>query len=153
MSNDPNAQQEQMAQLQMQMAEHAKSLGQIVNAGREQFGEAEFDSMSAEVAGYIGVEKMPEFGLALANTDRPAELVEYLSHNPDVAKEISKMSGPRKTVALERIQARISPNSTFQEPSAIPSWKKNAGDRGSLMDDSISDEQWYARWKRKNGVK
>lgn len=155
MSNEKEADaahQAHMARLQMQMAQQQNSLAQVVAAGHQEYGD-EFDTMSADVVNHIGADQMNEFNSALTATDNPVALIEYLSRNPDEAKSIAKMSAARKAVAMERIQARLRPDLAFQTPSATPSWKKNAGDRGSLMDDSISDDQWFARYKRKYGVR
>jgi hypothetical protein len=147
MTDDPNI---QAAQLQIQAVQHVKDLDQTIAAGREEYGEAEFDGMSSELVGSLGKEA-PAFTVALAALDHPTAVVEYLARHQDEAAAIAAMPGAREAVALERIQSRIRPNGAGNTPSAIPTWKNSASDRGSLMDDSVSDDQWWARYKRKYG--
>jgi hypothetical protein len=148
MTDDPNF---QAAQAHIAALEHTKSIDTIVQAGREEYGESNFDDMSSDLVNTVGAANAAAFTVALAATDHPTALVAYLSANPDEAAAIAKLPGARKAVALERIQTRIRPNMASAPVDNLPSWKRNAGDRGSLFDDSISDEAWCRRYRAKNG--
>lgn len=139
---------EQMAaaQYQIAVAEHNKNIGKIVQAGYEEHGEAAFDEISARAASHIGA-AMPTFMHALAETDNPVALVEYLADHEDEAKRIGKMSAPRAALAMGQLQARLSPNTAGADAAATPQWRGARVEQRGLTDD-ISDDKWFSNYKR-----
>lgn len=131
-----------VATAQAAVATHQQSVAKIISDGYEEHGQAEFDEMSNAVGAEIGMENMSNFGVALASTDAPVAITEYLASHPHEARSLRGMSVARASVALSRIQDKIKPSLASTNHEAIPAYKRSGPVEKRGLGDDVSDAQW-----------
>jgi hypothetical protein len=127
---------------------YQSAVATIVNQGREDFGDQNFDEMSRDVADAVGEANIIPFMVSIAETDAPQRVIEHLAANPDQAKKIAAMSPARRAAQLGRIEAQLMPNGSGA--GAEPAWRSRArgGEKRGLGDD-LDDKTWEKNFRAK----
>jgi hypothetical protein len=125
------------------------SIAMVVNQGREDFGNATFDSICQDFSTAVGAENVKACMETIIQCDAPPRVLEYLSNYPDRAKKLAHMPQARRAAEIGRIESQIMPNG-LGDAGAEPAWlaRERSGEKRGLGDD-LDPEVWNRNFKKK----
>lgn len=136
----------------------------IIRSGYEEFGKAKFDESANVLAALNCVSDDFISDVLAVDGSRAHKLLAKIASDPEKAATLSAMDSRNRIAELTRIamsdkeapksQEAPTPKPASKAPPPKPQLDPigGAGDPNDLMDENISDDEFFRRWKKKQQV-